>query len=116
MDMQRTVEHAMARAIDNRRRGSHSKLQESADPLVYRAQNNERPAAPRREGEMAGMQSGYGQEFFRGGLLFRSRFAKVAEGAGGFDSHVLGRHPRGSLGSARSSRIAPGMARGIPGL
>src|SRR6266478_7233794 len=105
--MQWAIEHGMAHAIDDRRRGSHSKLQESADPLVYRAQNNERPAAPRRKGEMAGMQPGYGEELFRGGLLFRSRFAKVAEGPGGFDSHVLGRNSRGSVDAARSSRITP---------
>src|SRR6266849_7287994 len=106
----------MARAIDDRRRGSHSKLQESDDPFIYGAQGNQRPAAPRREGEMAGMQTGYGQELFRGGLLFRSRFTKVAEGAGRFDSHVLGRNSRGSVDAARSSRIAPGMAGRIPRL
>src|SRR5712691_7624065 len=107
--MQWAIEHGMAHAIDDWRRGSHSKLQESADPFVYRAQDNQRPAAQQREGQVARMQPGYGQELFRGGLLFRSRFAKVAEGAGRFDSHLLGRNSRGGLDAARSSRITPGM-------
>src|SRR5438552_378882 len=65
---------------------------------------------------MARMQPGDGEEFFGGGLLLRSRIAKIAQSPGGLDSHILGRNPRGNLDSARSVGLPALVERRIPRL